>query len=673
MLTVVGLAGCSSSSVESGSRDEQRHSGTGGAAGAAGAAHATGVGETRAASGMGGTSIALSAKSTASGSIGSSVPNGRGGTTFTGSAATSDFAIDCRKEDDDKTTLAFVNGCAEPLSYRGSDIAGGTLAPGAFACVDVGTAAQAISSKRYWGWTGADPGSGRYTLAEFTFNTDFYDLDWYNISHVDAHNLPMAILPVARPKCRELTCPQDFMGPCPAEGQYRNAQGTLVSCVSPDRDDPQNAVVTLFEQCDDAYAWSGDDQQGEDESPMIGCEVEDFDIVFCPGAQAPVSPAGPTGTAASELGAYPAESSVKTLGGTMTFTNIGAPGWWPRRIDRPAGDPACTYKDGTDTWGGHCCMREQHTASTTLAPFDQELTLILKAINVKQLAIYQPVSESTGTWNRVTAWDARSRKPENLWFTQQGDGSTAFPGDLTHDDCVGYVMQAPRFDCGDGRDYFCPDDEGILHRGYVGSKLIVLLASMDFSDAGVKSCTSSGSAGQPAPWVALVASELVRDGGRKWNGLCNCYTKTGTVGDGCGEMNVFEVVMDNNEYSNREFMSTGVRSYQSGHMGGAVAGGSVVPTEYPAESEVVDACAKAAYVRGPVLVAGGETDGCPIWRRPSGDRYFLMLLDESTRTIQVGVIHPSSVPSAAIELLPELPGTISRAAVDALVQMRLPS
>lgn len=374
----------------------------------------------------------------------------------------------------------------------------------------------------------------------------------------------------------------------------------------------------------------------------------------------------------TELGAYPVESSTQTRGGTMTFTNVGAAGWWPRRIDRPAGDPACTYKDGTDTWGGHCCMREQQTVSSTLSPFDQELTLILKAIRVKQLAIYQPAADSAASWHRVTSWDARSGQAENLWFTQQGAGSTVFLGDLTKNDCVGYVMQAPRFDCGDGRDYFCPDDPGVLHRGYVGSKLIVLLASMTFSDSDVKACTGSG-AGQPAPWVALVASELVRDGGRKWNGLCNCYSRTGTVGDGCGEINVFEVVMDNNEYSNREFMSTGVRSYQAGHVGGAVANANMSPSVYAADSEVVDACAKTAYAEGPRLAVGGATDGCPIWRRPSGDRFFMILLDESTRSIQVGVIHPENVPSAARAILPELPGGVPRSAIDALIQMRLPS
>ena len=376
-------------------------------------------------------------------------------------------------------------------------------------------------------------------------------------------------------------------------------------------------------------------------------------------------------TTSAPLGAYPVASSTKTRGGTMTFTNVGAPGWWPRRIDRPAGDPACTYKDGTDTWGGHCCMTEQSTTSSAVSPFDEELTLILKVVDVKQLAIYQPASTQTAApWARVTAWDARSTRSENLWFTQQGAGGTTFPGNLTHNDCVSYVMQESVSNCNNGA-YYCPNDPGILHTGYSGSKLVVLLASMTFSDAGVTACGGTA-AGQPAPWVAFVASELVRDGGRKWNGLCNCYSKTGSVGDGCGEINVFEVVMDNNAYSNREFASTGVRSYQAGHIGGAVAGASLLPTAFPVDSDIIDTCAKTAYATGPVLVAGGNTDGCPVWRRPVGDRYFFILLDEKTRTIQVGILHPANLPAATNEVLPELPASVTRGAVDAIVQLRLP-
>jgi len=388
-------------------------------------------------------------------------------------------------------------------------------------------------------------------------------------------------------------------------------------------------------------------------------------------SDAGASNSGSTSGSGDALGAYPFTPSTVTRGGTMTFSNVGAAGWWPRRIDRDAGDAACDYKDGTDTWGAHCCMKKQATDSTHLAPFDQEMTLILKANNVKQLAVYQPETATANTWQRVSDWDRRTAKGTNLWFTQKGDGSAEFPGDLTKNDCTSYLSQAPMFACGAGSDYFCPNDPGVLHRGFTGSKLIVFLASMNFDDANVAACDGNG-AGHPGPWVAFVASELIRDGGRKWNGLCNCYSKTGTVGDGCGEINVFEVVMDNNDYSNREFASTGVRSFQAGHVGGAVCGSACDRKAFANDVEVVDACAKKAYDSGPEIVVGGDTDGCPVWRRPDGDRYFFILLDERERAIQVAVIHPGAVPAPASALLPNVPASLPRSAIDALLALRLP-
>ena len=377
-------------------------------------------------------------------------------------------------------------------------------------------------------------------------------------------------------------------------------------------------------------------------------------------------------TAPDALGAHPVEPSPITRGGTMTFTNVGAPGWWPRRLDRESGDPECTYKDGTDTWGDHCCMTEFATESRALSPFDQEMTLIVKAIHIKQLAVYQPAAGAiAGHWSRVSSWDSRSQVADNLWFTQEGNGSTSFVGDLTQNDCVGYLSQEASVACGVDFDYFCPDDAGVLHQGFSGSKLVVLLASMNFDDAGVAACNGDG-AGHPGPWVAFVASELIRDGGRKWNGLCNCYSKTGSVGDGCGEINVFEVVLDNNEFSNREFASTGLRSYQAGHVGGAVCEANCDRNDFPDDVEVIDACASKAYESGPVIEVGGDGSGCPVWRRPDGDRYFFILLDQLTRSIQIGVIHPEMIPEAAAPLLPELPGGIEREAIDALIEIRLP-
>ncbi len=514
-----------------------------------------------------------------------------------------------------------------------------------------------------------------------------------------------------------------------------------MACVSPDRNNPDSPVAQLFEGCDDAYAWSGDDQKGTDKSPVRACAGEDWNIVFCPrghevrpalagmlalgpvrrarrvwlrkGAhptaraarpahrRKPLPPSANGGDSSSpdgvggndeparagsagssvtsaagsapigaELGPFPFASSPVTRGGTMTFSNIGAPGSWPRRLDRPAGDAACNYKDGTDTWGGHCCQESYESKSDKLAPFDEEMTLIVKAINIKQLAVYQPSSAAGTDWGRVTAWDQRGRS-ENIWFTQEGAGSSVFPGDLSKNDCVGYVMQQPTSNCNDGS-YWCPNDPGILHRGFSGSKLVIFLGSMDFDDAKVQACDGTG-AGSPGPWVAFVASELVRDGGRKWNGLCNCYSKTGTVGDGCGEINVFEVVLDNNDFSNREFASTGVRSYQAGHVGGAVCKSdckrdAITPTDV----EVVDACAKQAYAKGPSIVAGGATDGCPVWRRPQGESLLLHPAGRNDTTNSGR--HHSSRPSAPAggRRIAQVSGSLARADIDALLELRLP-
>ena len=189
---------------------------------------------------------------------------------------------ECQATGDGKTTIVFVNRCEASLTVRGSDMDEGQLSSQASLCRDIGTAVETLSAKRYWAFPGADPGNEHYTLAEFTFNTDFNDFDWYNISHVDAFNLPMQIVPLDRSDCRSLTCSEDLLAACPAVGRDTDPAGQVVSCVSPDRDDGESEVALYFEGCEDAYAWSGDDQHGDDESPVAACAGEDWQITFCP-------------------------------------------------------------------------------------------------------------------------------------------------------------------------------------------------------------------------------------------------------------------------------------------------------------------------------------------------------------------------------------------------------
>lgn len=194
------------------------------------------------------------------------------------SAGSASGDIGCRSAGDGKSTLAFINQCASPLTFAGSLIMGGELKPGEHACRDVGSATEAIDAIRYWGYIGADPGGEKYTLAELTLNTDFNDFDWFNISHVDASNLPMRISAVDMPKCRVLTCAESLLPDCPAVGRFKDASGQVVSCVSPDRNDPNSVVAQYFEaKCKDAYSWSGDDAES-----VVACAGEDYDVTFCP-------------------------------------------------------------------------------------------------------------------------------------------------------------------------------------------------------------------------------------------------------------------------------------------------------------------------------------------------------------------------------------------------------
>ncbi|MBN2342234.1 MAG: hypothetical protein JXX29_23760 [Deltaproteobacteria bacterium] len=203
-----------------------------------------------------------------------------GGLTDSGSdtGGDTDFSTDCAVHNDGWTTFVFVNLCADNVTFEGSNIEPGDLLPGQSDCRDLGSDVEAISSIRYWGYIGPNPGGEHHTLAEFTMNTDFYDFDWYNLSHVDAHNLPMAIVPLeASDDCRSLVCADELLSECPQEGQFY-VDGELVSCVSPDRDNPDSVVARYFEQsCADAYSWSGDDAES-----MAACAGEDYAIVFCP-------------------------------------------------------------------------------------------------------------------------------------------------------------------------------------------------------------------------------------------------------------------------------------------------------------------------------------------------------------------------------------------------------
>ncbi len=382
--------------------------------------------------------------------------------------------------------------------------------------------------------------------------------------------------------------------------------------------------------------------------------------------------------------AVPTNTGVVTRGGTLTFTNIGATGYWGRRIEAQPGDPRCDVQSETIDfgWGSEFCCRTKHEVkSNLLTPFNEQLSMVLDGpLRVKQFAVYQPLAGNGGPWAIRSFWDRRAPdSPYNFHFSGPKKESV-FNGDLGNS-CTFFAMQQRKFPCGPGSDPYCPGSD-LDYDGWPGSKLVVVLASMPYADDPAMkplSCIAKdqNEREQDSPWIGISPSELNRDG---WSGYhpCHCFnnTKNGQLGDGCGQINVFEVIAEASgaQYGNRDIISTGIRSYQVGSLGGVTCGiQSCGIDKFPADADLLDVNSLTAMKAGAVIDANNPAmkEG-PGWRRAQDDRFYLFLLDESSRVVQVAVIHPAQVPQAAKQIIPALPNTVPRSVIDGFLNLRLP-
>jgi len=380
----------------------------------------------------------------------------------------------------------------------------------------------------------------------------------------------------------------------------------------------------------------------------------------------------------------PTNTGPVTRGGTLTFTNIGATGYWGRRIEAQPGDPRCDVQSETIDfgWGSEFCCRTRHeVTSNQLTPFNEQLTMVLDGpLRVKQFAVYQPLSGNGGPWAIRSFWDRRTpEQPYNFRFSGPNE-ETVFRGDLGNS-CTFFAMQQKAFPCGPGSDPYCPGSD-LDYYGWPGSKLVVLLASMPYADDPTMKPLSCNAPGQDerqqdSPWIGISPSELNRDG---WSGYhpCHCFNNTdnGQLGDGCGQINVFEVIAEASgpRWGNRDVISTGIRSYQVGSLGGVTCGIESCGIEkFPGDADLLDVNSLTAMNAGAVIDADNRAmkEG-PAWRRAQDDRYYLFLLDEMSRAVQVAVIHPAQLPPAAKAIVPALPNTVPRAVIDGFLNLRLP-
>jgi Carbohydrate binding module (family 35)/Glycine-rich protein domain (DUF2403)/Putative TOS1-like glycosyl hydrolase (DUF2401) len=374
--------------------------------------------------------------------------------------------------------------------------------------------------------------------------------------------------------------------------------------------------------------------------------------------------ATPTATATTLAPTFkPGELDPASNGASITFQNIGKAGWFPSRRD-PAVGPCDFSNDGV------CCKTKLNIASDRLTPWDEDLILSMRGpLLVKQLVVYQPNPADASQWQRVSVWDDRTAaSPRGVAFNGNGTETNGFGG-VVGTECIVDASTDKLFPCGSGSVPFCPASSTKKYSGWQGSKLFVLLSSMPYADSGKVpgACSQNNTGGwYNAPWLGLSVGELVRSGAF---GTCHCYSATGSAGDGCGQLNAFETVNDNNSYRNFDVYSTNFIGY-AGYVGEGPCGGSCKANLFPAAADLISKSTSLeanSVVTGPGLPVGAA------FRRPeAGYRYFIALLDVDTRTVQLAIVHPSKVPPALQALLPDLPASISRSVVDATLQVRLP-
>jgi Glycine-rich protein domain (DUF2403)/Putative TOS1-like glycosyl hydrolase (DUF2401) len=363
----------------------------------------------------------------------------------------------------------------------------------------------------------------------------------------------------------------------------------------------------------------------------------------------------------------PGDLDPPSDGATITFEQIGAAGSFPS-LRNPATGPCDAY----DANG--CCLATESIPGDALTPWDEELIMTLRGpISVKQLAVYQPASGDPTQWELVSGWDSReAASAQGITFDGDATPNAAFAGDVGSE-CLVNVSTAMPFACGAGSLPYCPSSSTTQHYGWAGSKLFVILASMPHAGTGnaAAACSTTTTGNwYDASWVGLSVGELVRAGAFSF---CQCYAKDPTMGslaNGCGQFNVFEVVNDNDASKNLDVFSTDMIDY-AGYVGQGPCGPACAVSGLAPAVDLIDKTTDTAATQGAVATpAGGPTAA---FRRPeSGYRYFVIAMDVASRTVQLGMVHPEKIPASISGLLPDLPAVIPQAQVNAVLGLRLP-
>ncbi|HEX3854606.1 MAG TPA: DUF2403 domain-containing protein, partial [Polyangiaceae bacterium] len=349
-------------------------------------------------------------------------------------------------------------------------------------------------------------------------------------------------------------------------------------------------------------------------------------------------------------------------GGTVTYQNIGAMGSYPS-VCAPT--------------GGACCRQTKTVTSDKLTPWDEDLIMTLRGpLDIRQFATYQPTVEGQASpWQMVSSFDARTpATSKGIAFSgDAAKGGKTFTGTVAST-CLVNASTDKDFGCGPTSSPYCSATSSNKKSGWAGSKMFVFLASMPHVGSGGittdQNCQPTTNGWNDAPWIGLSVGELIRSGAFS---SCQCYETTPNHGDGCGQLNALEVINDNDtsgNYKNLEIFSSNFFSY-GGDFGGPCGTNNCNTTGIPATVDLV-----TGKMAAPAGVTGSQTPRMSpngFLRRPTtGYRYFILLLDVTTRTVQYAIVHPGKVPAGLGALLPNLPNQVPQSTIDTVIGLRLP-
>jgi hypothetical protein len=361
--------------------------------------------------------------------------------------------------------------------------------------------------------------------------------------------------------------------------------------------------------------------------------------------------------------------SATSNGGTITFQNIGATGWYPSRRDPTAGPCDVTNGNG-------CCQTKHYLTNDSLTPWNEELIMTLRGpMIVKQVAAYQPSPANPGLWVRASLWDDKNPSAmQGIAFKGNTTENNGFQG-IVGNTCLVDVSSNKVFMTGAGSLPYCPAMSDTKYYGWAGSKMIIVQASMPRVGSGViasaKHCgVDTTNNWYDAPWIGFSHGEMVRSGAF---GTCHCYAKDAAkwwLADGCGQFNAFEIVNDNNSYQNFDLFSTNFFGY-AGYVGEGPCGKTCMATGLDSKVDLFD---KATGKEASTGALASPTKGpAAAFRRPTaGYRYFVVLFDVKTRIVQMALINPLNIPAAIQGLLPTLPDQVARSVIDNVLSLRLP-